>query len=210
MAQPPPADPNSNFRRNVITGALVGGGLLLAAPPVGILALNAFGWQAGGVAAGSIAAGIQSVVYGASTGGVFSMLQAVGATAVVNVPALGAGIGMMGAAVGVGNGGGGGQQGPAGNGAGPGAPPPPPPTGPQMPPPYTPLGNPANGTEGDETSEDESDDDDDDDDKGPDNHISRTRPYTQQDRDLADREINDGLEEILMDVQDGMELRKAE
>ncbi|EIW74612.1 hypothetical protein CONPUDRAFT_159899 [Coniophora puteana RWD-64-598 SS2] len=207
MAQPPPGGPNSNFPRNAIAGALVAGGVFLAAPPVGIMAINALGWQAGGVAAGSIAAGIQSVVYGASTGGVFSMLQAVGATAVVNVPALTAGIGMMGAAVGVGNGGGGGQQGPAGNGGGPGGPPPP---GPQMPPPPPPFGNPPNGTDSAETSEDDSDDDDDDDSGGPDNYIPRTQPYTQEDRDLADREINDGLEEILTDVQDEMEIRKAE
>jgi hypothetical protein len=36
---------------------------------------------------GSLAAGIQSLVYGASTGGVFSVFQSIGATAVVAPPA---------------------------------------------------------------------------------------------------------------------------
>jgi hypothetical protein len=42
---------------------------------------------------GSLAAGLQSIVYGASTGGLFSVLQSIGATAVVAPPlALGLGV----------------------------------------------------------------------------------------------------------------------
>ena len=45
-------------------------------------ALSAAGFTAGGVAFGSVAAFIQSVFYGASTGGVFSVLQSAGAAGI--------------------------------------------------------------------------------------------------------------------------------
>ena len=53
--------------------------LALAATGVA-LAVPLAGFGAGGVLAGSIAAGVQSVVYGGATCGVFSALQSVGAT----------------------------------------------------------------------------------------------------------------------------------
>ncbi|EIW74615.1 hypothetical protein CONPUDRAFT_85776 [Coniophora puteana RWD-64-598 SS2] len=85
----------------MVTVALIGLGLALALPPVGILVLNALGWQAGGVAAGSAATVIQSILYGANTAGVFSVLQSIGATAVVSLPALIAGLGIVGTALGL-------------------------------------------------------------------------------------------------------------
>merc|ERR1712142_48735 len=54
------------------SGLVVGGLLGLVALP---LALPAMGFTAAGVAAGSLAAGIQSAVYGGATAGVFSAAQ---------------------------------------------------------------------------------------------------------------------------------------
>ena len=92
-------------------------GAAVVAPAAGVAVLGAAGFGAGGVTPGriavcvqiciryrltlltmpgSIAAGAQSVIYGAFTMGVFSTLQAAGATAVA--PAIGpviAGIGAM-------------------------------------------------------------------------------------------------------------------
>ena len=59
-------------------GLAAGTAAVVAAP----LVLSAAGFTAGGVAAGSIAAYIQSVFYGASTGGVFSVLQSAGAAGI--------------------------------------------------------------------------------------------------------------------------------
>ncbi|XP_020620840.1 interferon alpha-inducible protein 27-like protein 2A [Orbicella faveolata] len=58
--------------------AIVGGTLLVAAAPV---VLTAAGFTTGGVAAGSIAAGIQSTVYGGAVGStsLFAVLQSAGA-----------------------------------------------------------------------------------------------------------------------------------
>jgi len=63
-------------------------------PSLGILAVNAVGFTSSGVAAGSLAAGLQSLVYGAYTGGLFSVLQSIGATAVV-APPFALGLGMV-------------------------------------------------------------------------------------------------------------------
>ena len=59
-------------------GLVAGTAAVVGAP----LALGAAGFTAGGVAAGSFAASIQSVFYGASTGGVFSVLQSAGAAGI--------------------------------------------------------------------------------------------------------------------------------
>ncbi|TFK23716.1 hypothetical protein FA15DRAFT_670184 [Coprinopsis marcescibilis] len=63
-------------------GLVVGGSVVLI-PALGILALNAIGFTAGGVAAGSFAAALQSIFYGSATTGLFSLLQSIGATAVL-------------------------------------------------------------------------------------------------------------------------------
>ena len=80
----------------VITGATA----VVAAPAV----LSAVGFTAGGVAAGSVAASIQSVFYGASTGGVFSVLQSAGAAGIgaagnAAIGGIGGGIGALGTGI---------------------------------------------------------------------------------------------------------------
>jgi len=76
---------------------LVMAGTSAVVPSLGILGINAVGFTSSGVAAGSIAATIQSVFYGASTGGLFSIFQSIGATAVVAPPlALGLGVAAIG------------------------------------------------------------------------------------------------------------------
>jgi len=62
---------------------LVGVGAVLVLPAVGVAILGAVGFGSGGVAAGSLAAFLQSVIYGGATGGVFSVCQSLAATAVV-------------------------------------------------------------------------------------------------------------------------------
>ncbi|KAF9645331.1 hypothetical protein BDM02DRAFT_3120353 [Thelephora ganbajun] len=66
------------------TAAALGvtGSVLLAPIPV-VGALTAVGFTSTGIAAGSIAATIQSIVYGGVTGGLFSLLQSAGATMVL-------------------------------------------------------------------------------------------------------------------------------
>ncbi|EAU93473.1 hypothetical protein CC1G_12067 [Coprinopsis cinerea okayama7 len=63
----------------------------ILAPRIFIGILNILGFAVGGVVKGSIATGIQSVVYGAWTRGVFSVLQSIGATGVAPpaVPTIG-------------------------------------------------------------------------------------------------------------------------
>jgi hypothetical protein len=63
--------------RRGIVGALVGLGAVVSLGP---LAIPRLGFGVGGVVAGSVAAGVQSAVYGGATGGLFSVLQASGAT----------------------------------------------------------------------------------------------------------------------------------
>jgi hypothetical protein len=60
-----------------IVGALVGLGAVVS---LGALAIPLLGFGVGGVVAGSVAAAVQSAVYGGATGGLFSVLQATGAT----------------------------------------------------------------------------------------------------------------------------------
>jgi hypothetical protein len=75
-------DPNAmtdpgHTARSAIGGILVTGGAILT---FGALAVPMLGFGVGGVAAGSVAAGIQSVAYSGATCGAFSVLQSVGAT----------------------------------------------------------------------------------------------------------------------------------
>jgi len=56
--------------------AAVGGALAVVGAPV---VMTAAGFTAGGVAVSSLAAGVQSVVYGAATTGAFSVAQSAGA-----------------------------------------------------------------------------------------------------------------------------------
>ncbi|TEB29244.1 hypothetical protein FA13DRAFT_1815388 [Coprinellus micaceus] len=79
--------------------ALMISGSFVIIPMLGILALNAIGFTATGVAAGSFAAFVQSIFYRGATAGIFSVLQSMGATAVL--PATGAIAGGM-SAVGAG------------------------------------------------------------------------------------------------------------
>ncbi|KAJ7598135.1 hypothetical protein C8J56DRAFT_161533 [Mycena floridula] len=76
-----------NIAALISTGMVVAGSAMLL-PALAILALNAVGFTLSGVAAGSLAAAIQSLFYGASTTGLFSILQSLGATAVIGSPVL--------------------------------------------------------------------------------------------------------------------------
>ncbi|KAF9527878.1 hypothetical protein CPB83DRAFT_855350 [Crepidotus variabilis] len=64
------------------TGLVVAGATALT-PVVVIGGLNALGFTAAGVAGGSIAAGLQSAVYGGATTGIFSLCQGMAATGAV-------------------------------------------------------------------------------------------------------------------------------
>ncbi|KAI0696855.1 hypothetical protein C8T65DRAFT_743400 [Cerioporus squamosus] len=77
--------------------ALIGVSAPVIAATGAAVALPAIGFTSGGVAAGSIAAGAQSVFYGAFTCGLFSSLQAAGAT--VAVPGILSFAGAVGGAV---------------------------------------------------------------------------------------------------------------
>ncbi|KAG8884374.1 hypothetical protein FRB97_004383 [Tulasnella sp. 331] len=74
---------------------ITGGVLLIPAIVVGVV--GAVGFGAAGVAAGSIAAGMQGPAVAA--GSLFAVLQAFGATATVSVPAVVAGIASVAGAV---------------------------------------------------------------------------------------------------------------
>ncbi|KAJ8078941.1 hypothetical protein PM082_013225 [Marasmius tenuissimus] len=95
-----PSPTTSGGGNTLIGGALIAGGSSVLLPSAGVATLNAVGFTSSGVAAGSLAASIQSVVYGSATSGLFSFCQSVGATAVVASPAgmaLGAGAMVVGA-----------------------------------------------------------------------------------------------------------------
>ncbi|CAE7057884.1 unnamed protein product [Rhizoctonia solani] len=86
------------FRRTLIQAgicAAVGGSVVAAA----VLVTPLLGFTASGVAAGSLAAAIQSAFYGAAipAGSLFAILQSIGATGVL-VPAITAGLGAAGIA----------------------------------------------------------------------------------------------------------------
>jgi len=76
------------------TGLVVAGGAVLT-PLVVVGGLNALGFTAAGVASGSIAAGLQSALYGGATTGVFSVCQSIAATGAV--PAVVSFLGSVGA-----------------------------------------------------------------------------------------------------------------
>ncbi|KAK7462177.1 hypothetical protein VKT23_007781 [Stygiomarasmius scandens] len=77
-------------------GALLTVGSTIILPSIGIAVINAIGFTSAGVAAGSLAATIQSVFCGAFTGGLFSAFQSLGATAVIaSPPVLGVGAALV-------------------------------------------------------------------------------------------------------------------
>ncbi|KAJ7580342.1 hypothetical protein C8J56DRAFT_961317 [Mycena floridula] len=76
-----------NIAALISTGMIVAGSAMLL-PTLAILALNAVGFTLSGVAAGSLAAAIQSAFYGGATTGLFSILQSLGATAAIGSPVL--------------------------------------------------------------------------------------------------------------------------
>ncbi|KAL0564683.1 hypothetical protein V5O48_017356 [Marasmius crinis-equi] len=67
-------------------GGLIAGGSTFLFPNAGIATLNALGFTSAGVAADSVAAGVQSFVYGGATTGLFSVCQSIGATTVLASP----------------------------------------------------------------------------------------------------------------------------
>ncbi|KAF5316685.1 hypothetical protein D9619_006722 [Psilocybe cf. subviscida] len=70
----------------ILSAGLIAGGLSVLIPVLTLAIVNAVGFTAGGVLAGSLAAANQSAVYGGLTGGVFSTLQSFGAVAVMPPP----------------------------------------------------------------------------------------------------------------------------
>ncbi|CAA7271108.1 unnamed protein product [Cyclocybe aegerita] len=85
--------------------SILGTGFLTAAaatllPSLLVVAVNAIGFTAAGVLKGTLAATLQSMFWGANTGGIFSGLQAFGATAAIASPAvigIGVAFGVIGA-----------------------------------------------------------------------------------------------------------------
>jgi len=61
-------------------------GFLTLLPSLLVGAVNALGFTAAGVLQGSIAALIESVIYGGAANGLFSILQGFGAVAVISPP----------------------------------------------------------------------------------------------------------------------------
>ncbi|KAF4615000.1 hypothetical protein D9613_002466 [Agrocybe pediades] len=70
-------------------------GVTVLIPSLTVVLVNLLGFTANGVLAGSIAAFVQSLFWGGSTGGIFSALQAFGATATISLPALAIGGGLL-------------------------------------------------------------------------------------------------------------------
>jgi hypothetical protein len=69
-----------DWRKNALAGIGVGAVTAKATALAGTLGINAVGWTAAGVKAGSIAAGIQSGIGGTvAAGSTFATLQSVGA-----------------------------------------------------------------------------------------------------------------------------------
>ncbi|KAI1792004.1 hypothetical protein LXA43DRAFT_371255 [Ganoderma leucocontextum] len=77
-----PSDPKGTNWKAIGGAAAVAVAVPTLAVAGAALALPAIGFASTGVVGGSIAAGVQSLVYGGSTCGVFSILQSVGATIV--------------------------------------------------------------------------------------------------------------------------------
>ncbi|KAF9067571.1 hypothetical protein BDP27DRAFT_1448995 [Rhodocollybia butyracea] len=93
-------DPNCDlFLEAAAKGVAVAGVTYAVGPVVVLAALNTVGFTSSGVLAGSAAASVQSLIYGGSTGGLFSVMQSIGATGVVaSVPVLGLAAGVVGLA----------------------------------------------------------------------------------------------------------------
>ncbi|KZP21650.1 hypothetical protein FIBSPDRAFT_825338 [Athelia psychrophila] len=68
--------------------ALIGTGALVVAPALALGALNIVGFGAVGPMAGSLAAALQSAIYGGATTGIFSVFQSFAMTAVAASPAV--------------------------------------------------------------------------------------------------------------------------
>ncbi|KAL0573364.1 hypothetical protein V5O48_008583 [Marasmius crinis-equi] len=90
-SEPSSSSQQTASRKNKLLARMAGGGLIAGGssvllPTAGIATLNAVGFTSSGVAAGSLAAGIQSLVYGGATTGLFSVCQSIGATAVLASP----------------------------------------------------------------------------------------------------------------------------
>jgi len=79
----------------VAAAGLVTAGSLFLAPAIIVGGLNAVGFTASGVAGGSVAAGLQSTLYGGATTGVFSACQSIGATWVVGSGSIISGLGSL-------------------------------------------------------------------------------------------------------------------
>lgn len=73
-----------------LIGALVGAGIGLGATVVTPAVLAFAGFSAGGVVAGSIAAGVQSSIGNVAAGSMFATLQSIGATGGLSLVAKGA------------------------------------------------------------------------------------------------------------------------
>ncbi|KAF8177250.1 hypothetical protein BJ912DRAFT_986104 [Pholiota molesta] len=71
-----------------LAGLLSAASLAVLLPSLAVVVVNALGFTSSGVLLGSLAAALQSSVYGALTGGAFSVVQAFAATAVVASPAV--------------------------------------------------------------------------------------------------------------------------
>ncbi|KAF5316376.1 hypothetical protein D9619_006728 [Psilocybe cf. subviscida] len=69
-------------RERVLAILTAAGGVAVLVPAI----LSVIGFTSSGVLAGSLAALIQSVFYGANTGGIFSLFQSIGATAALAPP----------------------------------------------------------------------------------------------------------------------------
>ncbi|KAK7043980.1 hypothetical protein VNI00_008148 [Paramarasmius palmivorus] len=82
------AEKRKEFLSTLAGGGLIAGGAIAVLPSAGIAALNVAGFTSSGIVGGSIAAGIQSMFYGGSTGGLFSVCHSIAATAVIAPPAV--------------------------------------------------------------------------------------------------------------------------
>ena len=93
-----PAGEWRRYAKYAALGTATGGAI---AATGGVALLNLVGFGAGGVGAGTIAAGIQSWFYGAWTAGFFSMCQSAGATGVIGAAGMASGAGVGAVAGGV-------------------------------------------------------------------------------------------------------------
>ncbi|KAE9398886.1 hypothetical protein BT96DRAFT_1019872 [Gymnopus androsaceus JB14] len=94
-----PLPPTTTFVKAAAGGIAIAGATYAVGPAVVLGALNVAGFTSSGVLAGSAAATAQSIIYGGSTTGIFSVMQSIAATGVVaSAPALAVGAGAVGLA----------------------------------------------------------------------------------------------------------------